>query len=189
LEKEIEISYPFIVKKIEQLKKTIQAIGGTQFISLMYRSKGDGKLARYTINVGRNYDTVVRESHNMLMEMYPKLNGEEKVAASELLRSFEATLDGHDKEEANPSYTLAEHYQNLGNGVKYNPDTDNTLLVGYVSSSEVLEEGDKKKKKNVSVKDKLREQLPIGKYRSFRINTDNIINGQVSGKFFEVKHQ
>lgn len=177
--------------KILELIQTIKN-SGVGFASLLYRSKTDDSLARYTVNLGFKYQNLLEKSIQELQQR--KDSGEfttdlEKQAADEVMTSLQKSLDAHKKGEQNEDYTKKGQYTPIGNGLSIheNPDGKVSLqLFGLLQSKKVIEQGKPKKPVNSKpitiMKNAIKQDLSISKFREFALDLGNIgcvkANGQ-----------
>jgi len=159
---------------------------GTSFASIVYRSKGDSSLARYTIILGHSYSNLLKKSKNELQAKLDlnEFQGTDFLAAQEVLASLNKSLAAHAKGEQNSDYTKKDQYVSLGNGVNLNED-GTIQLFGLIQSKVELQAGTPRKKVNSSAKtiakNKIRKDLPVGRFREFALDSGNIQTLKCSG--------
>jgi hypothetical protein len=165
----------------------ITALGGIehcQFASLTYRSKETQELARHNILLGFSYQTCVEKSLMELEAIMPALSGVDLIAASELAESFRKTLAG-----TQDAYTKAETYAATSiSGLKVNTVDGTLQLFGLQQSKTVIEPGTHKTVNSAPktiAKNKLRKELPVGKFREYALDAETIQGARVNGKTIE----
>lgn len=165
----------------------IQSLGGIQgckFASLTYSSKESGEVARHNVLLGFNYKTSVENSLIELEMMRPTLTGVDAIAADELLTSFQKTLNG-----TQDGYTKSNCYADTAiKGLKVNTNDDSLQLFGLVQSKVIITPGVHKVVKSAEktiAKNKLRKQLPIGKFREYAIDSGAIHGARMNGECIE----
>lgn len=176
--------------KILDLIKSIQN-SGVGFASLLYQSKTDGSLARYTVNLGFKYINLLKKSKKELQDRIDK--GEftddlEVLAANEVMKSLDKSLEAHQKGQQNEDYTKKGQYTSIGNGLSIheNPDGQTSLqLFGLLHSKVVIEKGLPKKevksKPLTIMKNAIKQDLSISKFREFALDVGNINVIKVNG--------
>lgn len=179
------------MKNILDLINTVKN-SSVGFASLLYRSKTDNSLARYTVNLGFKYQNLLEKSIDELqakMDNNEFVTDLEKQAASEVLASLQKSLTAQKSGEQNEDYTKKGQYTPIGNGLSIheNPDGKTSLqLFGLIQSKKVIEPGLPKKPVNSKpitvAKNAIKKGLSISKFREFALDVGNIscikANGQ-----------
>lgn len=169
---------------IEQLK----TLNGARFASFTYKSKSTGELAKHTVILGFDYNRCVVDSVNRLSVKLDKMKGLRRVAADELMDSWNNTLIAHAQGKQNDAYTKKGQYTPLFSGLNIN-STDNSLqLFGLAHTKTVIEPGVYKKIKSAQktiFKNKIKKALPIGKFREFALDVGNIKSARLNGETIE----
>jgi hypothetical protein len=177
------------LNSVEVLKTLLKASPG--FASFTYRSKSDGSTARYTLNLGFKYLNLLKKSE---MELRAKIelnefSGDELLAANEVLASLQKSIEAQEKGEQNEDYTRKGLMVPLSNGVNLNHD-NSIQVFGLVESKTVLIPGEPKKpvksKPMTILKNKIKKELPISKFREFAFDKDQIQSFKVNGKTIEI---
>lgn len=166
---------------LPELAETLDGNGSARFVSILYRSKESGELARHTINLNVNRTRCLRRDVRVLDALRPTLTGLEAVAADELLASMRETLETG----KNSAYTKAGYYAGEGNGNVQVSVKDVAYVRGYSVRKEVLEAGTYKTVKSAPktlAKNKLRKLLRNTKVREFRISPENFVAARAEGK-------
>lgn len=177
-----------------------------KFVGLTYRAKQTGELSRQTIILGSSYKKTIEESilelelldlEDVTDEIILKHGGEKKewlihakFAKEELLESFKATLAGE-----NPFNTKKGQYVSLLDerggqieGLRLNLNQSSIELFGLQHSKVVLEPGEKKEKNSsakIIAKEIIRNRLKVGRFRKFRMDTENIKSVRINGEVIE----
>lgn len=169
------------------IDKISSQAGLARFASFVYQSKSTGEIARYTIQLGFSYRNCLEKSKLDLEIELANLHGLDKQAADELLNSFAASLNGTQE-----NYTKEHVYEDVTDssgktvqGIKRNIN-DNTLQVFGLLHSKVqiapptIEDKPVKSRPLTIAKNKLRKDLPVGKFREFALENLNVVklNGE-----------
>ncbi len=167
------------------LIQKIIALKTPQFASLLYRSKTDKSLARYTLILGFKYVNLLEKSKTELEIAMQTIDPALKDAANEVMKSIEKSLAAHAKGEQNADYTKKDLYVPLGNGLNLNSNDGTLQLFGLVQSKVVIEEGEPKKAVNSGAmtiaKAKVNKLLSKSKFREFAIDLGNLQVAKVDG--------
>jgi hypothetical protein len=159
---------------------TLSNIQGSRFVSLTYRAKESGEIARHNINLGFSYRNTVETSLSELEKIRPSLSGIDAIAADELLESFRKTLNG-----TQDGYTKAGIYEETPiSGLKVNKNDNSLQLFGLERNRVVLVPGVHKtvnSSEKTIAKNKLRKSLPVGKFKEFAIDPGNIASARLEG--------
>lgn len=165
----------------------IAALGGIQgcrFASLTYTAKESGEVARHTVLLGFSYRKALENSLLELEIQRPSLTGIDAIAADELLESFKKSLDG-----TQDGYTKAHVYADTAiSGLKVNTNDNSLQLFGLTHSKVVLVPGVYKVVKSAEktiAKNKLRKELPVGKFREYALDAGSIHAARVNGEVIE----
>lgn len=178
---------------IAEITKRVTALKGARIASLTYLSKKHGELARYTANFGFTYHQVVEKSklelELLMVEHEADWDATMKLAANELLASFNDTLTAHANGEQNPAYTKKGQYIPLGGGASLNT-TDNTIqLFGLVLTKRVFIPGvypHVNSSPKTIAKNKIRKMLPVGNFREFALDESQVAQMRVNGDTIEL---
>lgn len=154
----------------------VRLIDGTtksaKFVSLVYRAKGTGELARHTILLNVKRENCLKVDLAKLNAMLPELSGFAKQACQELIDSITETLTTG----SNSRYTKKNYYQKQGNGNALESVKNVCYIRGYSVKKEVIEPGTYEtvnSSEKTKAKDKLRKELKNTRCREFIINPDN----------------
>ena len=155
-----------------------------RFITLTYRAKESGELAKHTLMLNIKRDTMLKHDVAKLKALRPSLVGLEAQACDELITSMEKSLNG-----TQDQYTKAGYYEAQGNG-NVQVSVENVCYVrGYTLGKKVLEAGKHKETKSSAktiAKNKLRKGLKNTKCREFRITPENFVLARANGKEIEI---
>jgi len=175
---------------VEMLKNLLKA--GPGFASFTYKSKGDGSTARYTLNLGFKYITLLERSIQELktkMELN-EFKSDELLAANEVLNSLEKSLEAQKNGTQSDDYTRKGLMTPIGNGVSINHD-NSIQIFGLVQSKKVLIEGAPKKPVNSKpmtiLKNQIKKDLPISKFREFALDKDAMQVMRINGDTIEIQ--
>jgi len=134
--------------------------------------------------LGFNYRTSVEKSLLELEILRPSLSGIDAIAADELLESFRKTLNG-----TQDGYTKAETYADTAvKGLKVNTVDNSLQLFGLTQAKVVLVPGTFKTVKSAPktiAKNKLRKELPVGKFREYALDNGAIHLARINGETIE----
>lgn len=176
-------------KQIELIQSIRTKIKGCRFVSFTYSPVSTGGKFRYTLMLGTSYANRVASSIEQLRELgaLDKVAGEAfATARAELLESMTETKETGQ----NKRYTKKGVYANLGNGLKLNLNDFTFEVDGIVHRRTVLEPATKSRPAPVSDKAKakaaLRKMLPVGKFRSFRLDEGSLLSAKVAGDEFNM---
>jgi len=161
--------------------------GLARFASFTYQSKSTGEIARYTIQLGFSYRNCLEKSKLALEIESASLNGLDKQAADELLNSFVASLNGTQE-----NYTKQDIYADVTDssgktvqGIKRNINDGSLQIFGLLHSKvqitpPTIEDKPVKSRPLTIAKNKLRKELPVGKFREFALENLNVVklNGE-----------
>jgi hypothetical protein len=160
---------------------------GCQFISLTYKSKESGEVARHTIAVGVNLERAYRRDKSILHNILRKAEGLKAQAASELLQSVAESLKvgiGN-----NPTYTCAGVFAPVVPGIKLHKETGQLYVYGYTVGKKVLQPGTYKtvNSKPLTIeKNRIRKVLKNGRFRQFAIDVENLQEVRANNKTLEL---
>lgn len=188
-----------IARKTSTLRKLIKELGryqGARFISLLYKAKGTGELARHTLLLGVNLGKAYKRdlafyrgklawlTRGMAQDDARRLSPQVQ-ACQELVDSFKESLT---KGIGNNSrYTCKGVYLNTAlPSVKVHIDKGELHLTGFTRGKVILEAGTyptvKSSPKTIA-KDLLRKGARTGYFRQYVLNPDNLqkvaLNGNV----------
>jgi hypothetical protein len=153
-----------------------------RFVSLLYRAKGTGELARHTILLNVNRDRCLRvDLANLQKHRLTLKPGVEAQACDELIASITETLTTGQ----NSQYTKKGYYEGQGNGNVQVSVKRVCYIRGYSVSKQVIEEGEytvvKSAPKTIA-KNKLRKTLKNTQIREFLITPENFKVARHDGK-------
>jgi len=152
-----------------------------RFISLLYRAKETGELARHTLLLNVRRERCLKVDLANLTALRPSLTGIEAQACDELIASITETLTTGQ----NSQYTKAGYYAGQGNGNVQVSVKDVCYVRGYSVRKDVIEAGTYKEVRSAAktiAKNKLRKGLKNTRCREFRITPENFIMARHEGK-------
>ena len=110
-----------------------------------------------------------------------------RTAASELLLSIYNSINNRKRGKSNDAYTKADTYTALFHGIKVHKENETLELSGLAYRKRVITEGDypvvNSRPKTIA-KAKLRGALPIGKWRTYRLDKAHTIRRSGDTLFF-----
>ena len=150
------------------------------FLTLRGYRNESSEIADFSIAFHMNYRSALEKSKVILQELAPS-NDLEKQARDELIASFDKSLLNMEQtsiEEIEDGYQrFFDEDGKYIKGVKLHIATNTLHLYGLVIHKRVLIPGMYKhtnRKPLTIAKDKLRYLTPVGKFRTFRITTENV---------------
>lgn len=155
-----------------------------KFISIVYRAKETGELARHTVNLNISRRRCLQEDLQFLKDLRPQLTGIAAIACQELLESVTDSLTGF-----NPRYTKHGYYEKNGNG---NVDVSVKQVVylrGYSIGKFVIEPGVYKKvnhRLKTLLKNKIREELKNCRCLEYIVTPENFVFARHAGKMIVI---
>ena len=173
------------------LDKISSQAGLARFASFTYQSKSTGEVARYTIQLGFSYKNCLEKSKLALEIESAALTGLDKQAAEELLNSFAASLNGTQE-----NYTKEHVYEDVADssgktiqGIKRNVNDNSLQIFGLLHSKvqitpPTIEDKPVKSRPLTIAKNKLRKDLPVGKFREFALENLNVV--RLNGETLEI---
>ena len=152
-----------------------------RFVSLLYRAKESGEVARHTILLNVNRTRCLKVDLANLQAKLPTLTGIEAQACDELIASITETLTTG----SNSQYTKARYYTAEGNGNVQTSINSVCYIRGYSTGKEVITEGTYKKVNSSAktlAKNKLRKTLKNTRVREFIVTPANFLMARHDGK-------
>lgn len=160
-----------------------------KFISLTYKAKETGEIARHTLIVGASTEKLYEKDIAQLETALTTLAGIDKLAASEILASRKKSLEvgiGN-----NPAYTCRGVYAPLAgmSGIKVHMEKGTLYVSGLVESKKVLVAGTYKEvnsSEKTLAKRAIEKTLPSGRFRQFCLTFDNLLRVAANGETLEI---
>jgi len=116
-----------------------------------------------------------------------KVDDVTRAAATELLLSIYNSINNRKQGKSNDAYTKAETYTPLFHGIKVHNEAETIELSGLAYRKRIITEGTypvvNSRPKTIA-KNKLRNALPIGKWRTYRLDKAHTIRRQGDTLFF-----
>lgn len=182
---------------IETLANKIKDMANTaKFVSFTYRSKKANELARHTIILGATYKGILERS-KLALELLPiseimelGISNELAIQAKDkVLASLTKSIVAHANGEQNEDYTKIGQYIPLGNGLSINSTDGSFQLFGLAHAKMVIEPGEYKEVKSrplTIAQNKIKELLPISKFREFALDYNVIQSARMNGETLEL---
>jgi hypothetical protein len=177
----------------QEIVRQLATIKGNRFVSITYLSKKANELARHTLNIGFNYNTLVEKSVTELELLIEEnklvWNDLQKEAAQEVLASLNKTLVAHQNGEQNDDYTKKGMYAPIVNGINVNLNDGSIQVFGLSHTKVVLVEGvypTVNSKPLTIAKNEIRSLLSISKFREFAIDPGQVSECKVNGETLEL---
>jgi hypothetical protein len=178
---------------IAEIAKQLAQVEGTKFASFTYLSKKANELARHTLILGFNYNTLVEKSVTeleiLMTENQAVWTELQKLAAQNVMSSLKKTLAAHAAGEQNEDYTKKGQYVSIGNGLNLNTN-DNTLqLFGLSHTKTVLVEGvypTVNSRPLTIAQNEIKAQLSISKFREFALDLSQVAQCRINGNTLEM---
>lgn len=155
-----------------------------RFVSLVYRSKESGELARHTILLNVDRKRCLKVDLQNLLNLRPTLTGIAAEAADELIKSLQDSISGY-----NPLYTKRGYYDGQGNGNVQVSVKDVAYIRGFSVRKDVIVPGTYKEVKSrpkTIEKDKIRKTFKSSRVREFIVNPANFKSARHSGNTITV---
>lgn len=174
------------VLDFENFVKLMDSDNNCRFVSLLYRAKETGELARHTILLNVNRQRCLKVDLANLQVVRPTLTGIAAQACDELIDSITETLTtGY-----NTQYTKHGYYEGQGNGKNVQVSVKLVAYVrGYQVKKEVIEPGHYKEVRSAAKtieKNKLRKTLKNTRCREFLITPENFKLARHEGKMLVI---
>jgi hypothetical protein len=137
----------------------------------------DGEVSNQQVLIGFNYGNMLESDLATLQKYRPATSSVEIVAHAELIASIQSSIAAYKAGTANPNYTNAETYENLGHGVKKHKESGFYHFDAIVIKKEIVKPSEKEKKDVKSsdktlAKKRLEKMLKRSKFRQFKISPD-----------------
>jgi hypothetical protein len=178
-----------VTPEILALSNSISTLtDGCRFMSLTYKAKETGEVARHTLLVGFSYIEMVKDSVEQLTAWMEYMSGDELFAAQEVMKSLRKTLDAKAEGKQNEDYTKKGMYAPVRGGVNINLNDNSIQLFGRTINKTVLEKGVYKtvnSKPLTIAKDKIKKYLPVSKFREFALDKNVVLSGKNNGETFD----
>jgi hypothetical protein len=162
---------------------------GTSFVGVTYISKESGEVSRMVLLLGADYKTLVEKSSKQLEEKEVRTSLEIQ-AKQELIASFKNTLQNMALGKENDRYTKKGMYIHICKGIKVLENDESFEVCGLVMSKKVLVKGEHKvvnSKPLTVIKNTLKKDLPISKYRTLSLDVGHLDSIRVGGSEVEVE--
>lgn len=176
------------IKVIDNLREATRK--GCTFMSFLYTTKGTEETSKYLINFGIDYRKAC-ETDKALLEAYMPTDDLETQAKAEMLLSLDQTLT----EGVSQSYTQADTFDNIGNGIRQHKETGNIYLYGFVTNKETIVDAKNPKKAVKSrpltlAKRKIEKTCGFkrNKFGQFILNPENIAGILTKGEVIEIQN-
>lgn len=160
---------------------------GPSFVGVTYTAKSTGEVARYVLNIGTSYLSLLRKSRRELAEIDAK-DALEITAKVEVARSIEKSILAHKNGRQNSDYTKLGMYKTIAANVKEFKD-GTCEIAGVVISKKVLVAGVRRTVNSrplTLAKQAFEKQLAKSKYRTLCIDVGNLHTVKVGGSIIEV---
>ena len=173
--------------KNSDLQKIIESAisKGCRFISILYRAKGTGELAKHTILLGATLENAYRKDIFNLKRM--EFEGIKEVARLELLKSLEHSLDvgiGN-----NAAYTQKGKHESKAKGLRMDKESGICQIYGLQMRKIVIEKGVYKSVRSSDktiAKNAIRKGLRSGKFRPYCVEAENLQSAKMNGRTLEL---
>ena len=158
---------------------------GCRFVSITYRAKGTGELAKHTVLIGVKLENAYKKDVEKLSSL--SLVGEAEKAREELLNSLKKSLQvgiGN-----NPAYTQKGKHETLTSGLRVDKEKGICQVYGFQMRKTVIQAGTYKKVNSSAKtieKNKLRKALRSVKFRPFNVEAENLTTAKINGRTLEL---
>ena len=165
-------------------------IAGSRFVSLTYKAKGTGEVARFTVLLGASLEKIYRRDLSVLRKRLSRLPSTEALrlqALTELVNSYsDSVTNGIGN---NAKYTKQGYYMQVFPGLKFAPETGNLYVSGFRIAKKVIQPGVYKSvnsKPLTIAKDEERKSLKMNKFREFVIAPETLQVFRANGREIEI---
>lgn len=165
------------------------------FLTLSDYKNSQGELADYSIVFHSSYESLLRRSISQL-EQYVPLDNLERQAKMILLSSYEKSLAIFEKESLNDRGDGYLHFQDSNGrwikGIKLHEASNTIHISGKVIHKNVKKSSHKKEvnsKPLTLAKQKISENLPISKWRQFKLTPDRLSSVAVEHMILEAPNE
>lgn len=172
-------------KLVQTMEKALKQ--GCRFCSFLYRSKGDGGTAIFTVLLGVDMIHAYKRDLKILSTLHFS-DYTMEIARAEIMRSLQDSIRnglGH-----NANFTQKGVYQSLCKGLRLHKAENKIHLTGFIINKQVLVEGEKKVVKSSQktiCKRKLAKRMKCRKFRDFIFDPVNIAGLKINGKILEIQ--
>jgi hypothetical protein len=179
-----------------ELSKLSQA---ARFVSVTYRSKESGEVARHTLIIGASYLKRL-EAGILSLSLWTPEDKAELIkgdiclpvinkAIEELAASFQNSLDNAKQGKFNDNYTKAETYVPICTGMKENVNDGSLEIWGWQHAKAVITPGVFKTVKSrplTLAKEAIRRKLGL-KFRTLCVDMGNLVGVKLNGEIIELE--
>lgn len=155
-----------------------------RFASFEYTTSKSEK-ARYKIQLGFSYRNLLEKSVLELETSFDEMGDDTLEVAKGLLESFKKSLEGQNTEYRKKDLyrPVKDSQGNVIEGLKYNQKENKLQVYGLVRSKVVLEPGLEKPERS-SVRQAIRNSLPVGSFREFSL--EGISLARIDGEILQL---
>ncbi len=176
--------------KLQQVIEALERQGSNaKFISLTYRAKESGELARHTLIVNADYMEVCRKDILELNLRLGNAKGIEAMVIKDRIASLEESILARQEGRFHEHYTKPGIYRFVCPGVAVNLNDNSFELRGLSHAKVVIEPGVHKAKnyrtEETRLKDVIRKTLKSGTYRSFCLESPQAELAKINGEVIE----
>lgn len=185
---------------IKEFAESLKAFAGAKFVGLTYTSKSTNETARYTLILGASYINLLEKSLLELelkekeLEDFAKTNelslAATKQAYRELVESTKKSLEAHKMGKQNENYTKAGVYATISPNLKVSLNDGTYEISGLTHTKEVIVPGSYKEMMSSAktiAKNKLKKDLPIGRYRTFCLDPEHFGSMKMNGDIWQIE--
>lgn len=176
------------MQNIIQAVKELANVKGCKFISLIYKAKGTGEIARHTLLLGVNVEKAYRADLAKYKRIARKATGFRLLACNELIKSLEESLSkgiGN-----NSAYTCKDVFEHILPGIKLHVANNELHLNAFSRGKTVFVAGVypvvKSAEKTIA-KNELKKIGKMGKFRQYILKSENIGRVAVNGKVLPIE--
>lgn len=162
---------------------------GARFASFLYHSKDSGEIAIFTVLLGINIDNAYRRDLKIVEEI-PVTTPAQKQAKEETIKSLKNSLLRHSQNLSNDNYKLKGLYVKLTKGVRFNQNTGDILLDGFLINKEVIKPGEFKPVKSSEktlAKKTFAKKMKCRRFRNFILSEKNIAGVKFNGRVLQIQ--
>ncbi len=175
-------------ESIIEIIKTIAKMNGARFVSLTYKAKGTGEVARHRLLLGVNIEKAYRRDLSVMRRQLPRCKTTiEREACEAIVASLAESLKvgiGN-----NSAYTQKGQWANLLPGLRQNIDNGTLHVYGFSRGKTVIQPGVYKPVNSAPLtiaKDTLRKRMKINRFRAFTLEPETLQTMRAQGNVIEI---
>jgi len=168
-------------KKVKSLIQMIGSVKGTQFVQFTYTNQ-EGETARYNLTLGVDYENAMERSLQLLQNLSVTPGSVDEQAKDELVTSLIQRLNRNEAERQ--KIESESSYLKIVPGVDLHIPSGKIFVRGMLNHKTVVTPGNyvtvNSRPKTIAKK-QMMKNLPVGKWRMFCLNADQIKSVNILG--------